>query len=163
MAATSNELFKLRSVANLHFLSSILMDPHTHTLKRSASAVEGMEEQGSTRKLKLDPAEDLWSEDEHRRLDEEIVKACGVFPAEDLFKAGWGLGGLLSKVQDQIVTKATEIGSALVGKQPKLDSSQLLGSETVREMTTKAWREGSFKEIRNYGKCFLSFRLLYFV
>jgi hypothetical protein len=142
------------------------MDPHTHTPKRSASAVEEMEEQGSTRKLKLDPAQDLWSEDEHRRLDEEILKECGAFPPASFVKAAILAGpALLSKIQEQIVKRATEVDSALVGKQRTFDAMLLLfrNNDTLSDMTLKAWEEGSFKEIRNCGKCFLLFRLLYFV
>jgi hypothetical protein len=131
------------------------MDPHTS--KRSASAVEGMEEQRSTQKPKLDPAPDLWSEDEHRRLDKEILNACGVIPA-DSFEVGWALPDLLSEILEQIVTK-TGIDSNLVGRGPT--TALLRGNYTLVDMTVKAWREGSFKEIRNYGKCFLGFRLLY--
>ena len=66
---------------------------HTHTHKRSASTVEGLEEQRSTQKLKLDPAADLWSEDEHRGLDEEILRTYGTLPAEsDFMEFGTAVG-----------------------------------------------------------------------
>jgi hypothetical protein len=132
------------------------MDPHTHTSKRSTSAVEGMEEQGSTRKLKLDPAQDLWSEDEHRRLDDsEILKECGAFPPPSFVQiAIFAAPALLSKIHKQIVNKATEFDSALAGKQRTLDAMLLLfhNNDTLSKMTLKAWKEGSFKEIRNCGK-----------
>jgi hypothetical protein len=142
------------------------MDPHTHTSKRSASAVEGMEEQGSTQKPKLDPTEDLWSEDEHRRLDEEILEECGAFPPASFVQiAILAAPAILSKIHEQILKGATEFDSALVGKQRTLDAMlpPFRNNDTLREMTLKAWEEGSFKEIRNCGKCFLSFRPLYFV
>ena len=139
------------------------MEHHTHTHKRSASTVEGLEEQRSTQKLKLDLAADLWSEDEHRRLDKKILRAYGAFPAdpgpvEAAVLACALVPRILSMLQEQVVARATKTDLALVGKQYTLDTS-LYQNAILVAMTIEAWNERSFKDIRNCGKCF-SFRPL---
>ncbi|KAJ2923352.1 hypothetical protein H1R20_g13740, partial [Candolleomyces eurysporus] len=134
------------------------MDPHTHTPKRSASAVEEMEEQGSPRKLKLDPAEDLWNEDEHRRLDQEILDTHGPFPQSFPENAIVITPSLLSKIQAQIVKRATEIDSALVWKQRTLDDMRDFTRNNYA--TVQSWRcdfqgtadETLFAVLQNYLK-----------
>ena len=133
---------------------------NSHTHKRSASVVEGLQEQGSAQKPKLRLASDLWSEDEHRTLDQEILKACGELP-QNSRHAILLLPILLHQLLDQVRMKTTAIDST--------DTLDLvLKNDALMDALLDSWSKKSFKIIRNHGEyhmkvnCFRVSSLFYF-
>jgi hypothetical protein len=118
------------------------MNPKTH--KRSSSQVEALDERASPRRP------ELWSDDEHRLLDNDIME-------NRLFQTPTPTIDRIHRLLFPIifqVAKKTEVTDE--------DPLQLLhNNPTFKETLVGAWHKGSFKEIRNHGKHFLLFRMLY--